>query len=209
MCALNQLKKKLHLKKLVDFLNKHRFVLFYQCKQEKSCVPHTLLSHHNNHVLFLVNSARVRKLTHVGKAHKKVRLVDQLSHANILPATPKHVRSNNFTRVKERLSLLSKGSAMGSTLLVACDNLENMQNCITKCSAESTLHFVCLGGIYDNVYVDNLDCFRLAKMQSHQVYGQLLLTLSGEGHKLVRQLSTPGLVLNHCLAMSLPEQGLK
>ena len=182
MCLLNKLKKKLHLKKIIDFLNLHKFVIFYH--SHKTDNDPTPLSNDGRNVLFLVKCARLRKLAHLHSRADQSLTLDFNRHKHGKETTNSH---NEFlpsdsqkgqTSVIYLLRLVARGGAMGSTRLVGCDSLEGMQRCIAKTNKLTPLDYVCLGGIYDNLYIDSHDCSRLSNLSTQSVHIELTNTLS-------------------------------
>lgn len=67
MCTLNQLKKKLHLNKLIQFLNQYPYIVFYHSNKGNALRYDLIKANASLAVLFLVNSARIRDLTKANK----------------------------------------------------------------------------------------------------------------------------------------------
>ena len=72
MCVLNQLKKKLQLKKLMQFLNQYKYIVFYHSNQGYMLRYDGLVdgvAGAPGKVLFLVNSSRICQLSKNGQNH--------------------------------------------------------------------------------------------------------------------------------------------
>ncbi len=72
MCVLNQLKKKLQLKKLMQFLNQYKYIIFYHSNRGYMLRYDGLVdgaASAPGKVLFLVNSARICQLSKNGQNH--------------------------------------------------------------------------------------------------------------------------------------------
>ena len=200
MCLLNKLKKKLHLKKIIDFLNLYKFVVFYH--SHKTDNKPTCLSNDGRNVLFLVKCARLRKLAHLHPTQKQFFAISLEKDLQRQGATnsqneflPSHSKKGQ-TKVIHLLRLVTKGGAMGSTRLVGCDSLESMQRCIAKTNAFLPLDYVCLGGIYNNLYIDSADCLRLSRLSTQSVHIELTNTLNKAPRHLQENLQWPLHMLN-------------
>ena len=195
MCLLNKLKKKLHLKKIIDFLNLYKFVIFYHShKTDHGPAP---LSHHGRNVLFLVKCARLRKLAQLYSRKEGSLALNpsrdrhgqgaaDLNHG-FLPGD----LERGQTRVIHLLRLVIRGGAMGSTRLVGCNSLESMQRCIAKTNGLRPLDYVCLGAIYNNLYIDSHDCSRLCHLSPQSVHIELTNTLKRAPRYLQESLQWP------------------
>lgn len=219
MCALNKLKKKLHFKKLIDFLYLYKNVLFYHSNNnKKNTLPLPLDSYS---VLFLINFARVRKVT------KSENLDYLCTNAQSLvfskntgygsQSDRNHYEMMNTwsdSRSKqEKLCLLRQltlAEARGSTLLIGCASLESMQNNILTFSAvcsqkklqtQNNCDYACIGAIYDNGFIDNRDCLRLAQINTQTENLHLIRTLSNPGKVVVEKLLIPTLLMSLYLQM--------
>ena len=152
MCTLNQLKKKLHFNKLIQFLNQYPYIVFYHSNKGNALRHDLVKSNTSLAILFLVNSARIRDLTKAKQeSHQKhnfVTRVDRVSTQNnsgqkgffdglegALSSTIKqgaHPKSLKCYGEKNKrntnsLTWVASGGAMGSTFLVGCKSLEAMQ----------------------------------------------------------------------------------
>ena len=225
---LNKLKKTLHLKKLLDFLNLYNHVVFYH--SHKISNDHNSLLDHGKEVLFLVKSARLRKLIALKKSEEDK--VQSLNHSNTInnhlqmdqkgikvslgnKSKIYYVRSLEETghgvlackresaneknhQAQHLLRLVTQGGPMGSTQLVGCDSLEDMQKCISKNHGQqgAAQNYICLGAIYNNFYLDNTDCLRLARLNAQSINLQLHKTINQGPRLLLQQLLWPLLLLH-------------
>ena len=246
MSGLNKLKKKLHFKKLIDFLYLYKNVLFYHSNNNKKKALHhemmwhqskidTTLSLDNYSVLFLINFARVRKVAksencdHLStNAHRSLTsptsrsdvsdVGDVSDESPVFSKNPgnHHQMINTWsdsTSREQKLSLLSQltlAGARGSTLLIGCASLECMQNKILtfnpvcspkKLQTQNNCDYACIGAIYDNVYIDNRDCLRLAQINTQTENLHLMETLSNPGNVVVEKLLIPTLLMSLYLQM--------
>ena len=194
MCTLNQLKKKLHLNKLIQFLNQYPYIVFYHSNKGNALRHNLVKSNTSLAILFLVNSARIRDLTKAKQEsqqkHNSVTShgVSTLNNSGqkgffdgfegVLSSTVKqgaHPKSLKCYGEKNKcntnsLTWVASGGAMGSTFLVGCKSLEAMQIVIrdnqpqSKANNEKNVDLVCLGAIYNHSFRDHLDCLRLSEM---------------------------------------------
>ena len=111
-------------------------------------------------------------------------------------------------QVLELLRLVSRGGTMGSTQLVGCVSLEDMQKCINKNhkQGDGGLDYICLGGIYNSLYLDNTDCLRLAKLSVGSVHLQLNRAVNQNPRLLLQQLLWPRLLLHLSLCLWAKEK---
>ena len=206
---------KLHLKKIIDFLNLYKFVVFYHSHKinnpERSYVSLSKADQGRN-VLFLVKCARLRKLTSLSPNQESSLNEKPLSkdlgqlrakHSDNLPQSDKssiyYARVDSEekqARIIHLLRLVTKGGAMGSTRLVGCDSLEGMQNSIARANSLSSSNYVCLGGIYNNLYIDSADCLRLSRLSTESVHINLNNTLNQKPRLLQERLLWPLFMLN-------------
>ena len=223
MCQLKKLKKKIHFKKLLAFLNLYPYVLFYHSLKEHRGKTGPFMDRGVKvySVLFLVNGARLRKFSlgaqgNQGGLMKKdtsnvspvcdtIKAAQKTDgcelakqHKQIKPVrVDKH--GNNLERVQEMLCLVTRGGAMGSTFFLGCESLENMQKCINKFAYTLPLDFICLGGIYDTLYIDPRECLRLEQIKAQAVHKELIRCSNQGAVFLVQQLASPALRLDLCI----------
>ena len=238
----NKLNKKLHLKKLINFLSLYRYVVFYQSHKinTKNGFVYTKAqlrdkAHSKSKtadVLFLVNCGRLRKLiilklaqllsdeSRENQKNQNNQEKDAQKLKNLAPAGISKLQSvvnheimffhtpDTFPEGLE-MSLVQQGDKiMGahkimlqflrlftkplfSTTLVGCDSLESMQKCIQENlghSNTSAEDFSCLGGIYNNSYIDKIDCFTLAQINAQSVHLDLTNRLTQSTQLLLKQL---------------------
>ena len=189
MCQLNKLKKKLHLKKLVDFLDLYAHVVFYHSLESEKKRHLSFLENNRlleqglqKDMLFLVKSGRLRKWSNE-KWNK------QLNN---------HNKKDKTVLLQKLLSQVTRGGAMGSTFLIGCDSLESMQKCIAKNVTLSQVDYVCLGGIYDQHYIDNIKCSQLAQINPERASLETITALNHTS-KLLRD----NLMITLCNLISL------
>ena len=227
MCTLNKLKNKLHLKKIIDFLKLYKFVVFYH-SPEIDTVQATASASSDlcakSGTMFLVKCAKLRKVAHeqplvtMDKAklnentrrykssicQSKAFLDKQGSPAlrSVYDSSTKclNVGLSEKTKVTKLLRLVTKGGAMGSTRLLGCDSLVAWQNYIGRLNS---LDYLCLGGIYNTLYVDSADCLQLAKVSTESVYIDLNKTLSLCSRPLQEHLLWPTFMLNISIKATL------
>lgn len=218
MCTLNQLKKKLHLNKLIQFLNQYPYIVFYHSNKGNALRHDLVKSNASLAILFLVNSARIRDLTkaeeeshrihnsltshkvptqnHSGQTCFFDNLQEKLS-STVKQGTHPWCYGEKNKRNTNRLTWVASGGAMGSTFLVGCKSLEAMQLVIrnnqpqSKAKNEKNVDLVCLGAIYNHSFRDHLDCLRLSEMNLSILAAQekLLHTLGSVQNKLLTVLS--------------------
>ena len=221
MCTLNQLKKKLHLNKLIQFLNQYPYIVFYHSNKGNALRHDLVKSNSSLAILFLVNSARIRDFTkdkqesHQGRNFVTSHRVSTLNNSGqkgffdglegVLSSTikqgahPKCCGEKN-KRNTNSLTWVASGGAMGSTFLVGCKSLEAMQLVIrdnqpqSKAKNEKNVDLVCLGAIYNHSFKDHLDCLRLSEMN---------LSIKAAQEKLSHTL---GLVQSKLLSVLLKAQ---
>jgi len=174
-------------------------VVFYHCHKVSN--NHTYLLNHGREVLFLVKSRRLRKLVAL-----KTRQGDDIFSQDVNNHSHKVMDQKNH-QVLELLRLVSRGGTMGSTQLVGCVSLEDMQKCISKNQKQNNnnLDYICLGGIYNSFYLDNTDCLRLAKLSVESIHLQLNKTVNQGPRLLLQQLLWPSLLLYLSLCLRAKE----
>ena len=217
---VNKLKKKLHLKKLIDFLKLYKYVVFYQSHKINikngfiygKTHPGGQEANKQFAVLFLVKCARLRKLLIL----KCAQLLVNEKKNKYEKGGPKSHINTGYAGLKTRFALNHSSSEepeplhllrlftkpLFNTTLVGCDSLESMQRCIRENLTDSSIgtqDSSCLGGIYNNSYIDKADCFTLAQLNAQSVHLELTNKLSQGTQLLLKQLSWPKLNLNSTL----------
>lgn len=158
MCVLSQLKKKLHLQKLMQFLKQYQYIVFFHSNKghqlrDEECVTYS------KKVIFLVKSGRI--------CQQSQSLVNPKNFAQIGQCISK-IKGSTYNG--NPLKLVASGGALGSIFLVGCSCLEDLQRVMhqttlqSKVKIEKNIDWVCLGAVCDNTFKDHLDCQRLSEM---------------------------------------------
>ena len=194
MHLLKKLKSQVDLKKLITFLNLYKYLIFYHCRKAHKVAPP-----HSSKVLFQILRVRKvasqtkssqQKLESYGKIEKCYKHKQTCADKVTSPVgAEKQKRRVKAYPVQEILSSIAKAGTTGSTILVGCDSLENMQKCIANLHSDGA--WVSLGAIYETVYIDPKDCLQLAQLNRESLHRELIYTVSRGPELLLHQCLSP------------------
>lgn len=154
------LKKKLYQITFSEFFHLYKYGLIYQCHIPHHATKVTNLYKNADFVLFLMKNRRSRKLINI-----KEKVFEKQINDNIIPC-----------------------SNMANTVLVGCSSLEAMQRCVLYCDNFKKGSFFCLGGIYEDKYLNASDCKRLSLLDPLSLQISTLESLKAVNLKLISVL---------------------
>lgn len=197
----NLLKKKLHITRLRKFLRKNPCIILYHTQEGQQLRRLPPVVEYKGNVLFLTNAKQIRHPTGLAMCHdnkgRANEIEDFIGHNAINSREKQQISPENLLN-SNAATLSVMGAAAGNTYLVGCKSLKEMQRILLDCVATNC---ICLGGIYDNCYLDYADMYRFAHLK--ETPQSLLNVLSGGTYSLVQAAAVPQTKFLHLLGITV------